>query len=801
MLDSLTWGSPSWVLPALAIVAVATTLVVWSYRGTRATPGVRVFAGLLKSLGLLLLAFCLLEPLINDRRVRPGANLFVVLADNSASLHVRDEGVTDTRGERLQKVLEKDTPWSTRLAQDFDVRRYLFDSRLRSTDDFEELEFDGSASSLAASLDAVTRRYEGRPLAGVLVLSDGISTDELFARAPESMLEGESGKWPSVYPIAFGSSGAVRDISIDRVSVSETNFETAPISVRADVVHTGFDRQAITTELLDAEGLLIDESTQKITGDGRLHVRFEIDPDASGVQFYRLRTRIDPSGGEEDFDDESDEEDAPSFEEGTNENNSRLVVVDRFQGPYRILYVSGRPNWEFKFLRRALEDDPEVELTGLIRIAKREPKFEYRSRIGESTNPLFRGFDKEQDETTEQYDEAVFLRLGTRDENELRDGFPKTSEVLFAYDAVILDDVEAGFFTQQQMTLLQDFVSRRGGGFLMLGGAESFAKGKYRRTPIGDLLPVYVDASQPFAPASSGYRLDLTREGRMQSWLRLRKTEAEELDRLASMPPFLTYNPVRGIKPGAIVLARAVDEDGGRFPAFVTQRFGKGRSAALLIGDLWRWGLRRDHPTNEDPARAWRQIARWLVSDVPRSTEMGFASSGEAGHVVGSTVRLAVRVRDESFSALDNAGVKIVVDGADGARVELPAVASTKEAGVYEADYAPREKGAYLARAKVSAPDGSELPGAEFGWTAEPTAEEFRTLEPDREALERLAKRTGGEMVEVDKLDEFVAGLPERSAPVMDPWVYPLWHRWTIFWIAVACLCGEWAIRRLKGMP
>ena len=114
MLDSLTWGSPSWVLPALAIVAVATTLVVWSYRGTRATPGVRVFAGLLKSLGLLLLAFCLLEPLINDRRVRPGANLFVVLADNSASLHVRDEGVTDTRGERLQKVLEKDTPWSRR---------------------------------------------------------------------------------------------------------------------------------------------------------------------------------------------------------------------------------------------------------------------------------------------------------------------------------------------------------------------------------------------------------------------------------------------------------------------------------------------------------------------------------------------------------------------------------------------------------------------------------------------------------------------------------------------------------------
>ena len=59
--------------------------------------------------------------------------------------------------------------------------------------------------------------------------------------------------------------------------------------------------------------------------------------------------------------------------------------------------------------------------------------------------------------------------------------------------AVIIGDVEADFFTHDQMVLLQRFVSERGGGFLMLGGAESFRQGNYAGTVIGSLLPVYLD--------------------------------------------------------------------------------------------------------------------------------------------------------------------------------------------------------------------------------------------------------------------------------------------------------------------
>src|SRR6185437_14707061 len=171
-------------------------------------------------------------------------------------------------------------------------------------------------------------------------------------------------------------------------------------------------------------------------------------------------------------------------------------------GPYRVLYASGRPNWEFKFLRRALADDEQVQLVGLVRIARRLPKFDFRNARTAATSPLFDGFDHPDTESAERFDQPVLVRLGTIDEAELRDGFPKAADELYRYHAVVLDDLEAGFFTQDQLALLRNFVSQRGGGLLMLGGPDSFADGKYDRTPVGELLPVYLN--RPGATAKAG---------------------------------------------------------------------------------------------------------------------------------------------------------------------------------------------------------------------------------------------------------------------------------------------------------
>lgn len=781
-LDSLSLGAPAWWLPAACLLAAALVALLYSYGRTPASRGVRLGAATLKALGIVLLVLCLLEPLLHDRRPRPGANVFALLVDTSESLRIRDEGEDRERGEVLRELLAGPGGWQERLAEDFNLRRYTFDARLRTVKDTADLTFEGRATRLGASLEAVAHRHRGRPLAGVLLFTDGIATDMDPAEVDTSRL-------PPIYPVLIGKEGPARDLGVKRVTVSQTQFESAPVTVQAEIVQHGHDGEEVLTRILDASGTEVDRLVERAGDSRRLTARFQLRPEGPGIHFYRVSVSSpEVKNGGEPADDDDDTE-------ATLANNSRLIAVHSDRGPYRVLYVSGRPNWEFKFLRRALQEDEEVELVGLIRIARREPKFDFRSRFGESTNPLYRGFGNQTDDEAEQYDEPVLLRLGTEEEDELLDGFPRAADLLFRYHAVILDDVEAAYFSQDQMDILRRFVSLRGGGFLMLGGRESFARGKYARTPIGEMLPVYLDLLPP-SPEGAEYRLMLDREGWIQPWMRLRRTEEGEERRLEEMPPFRVLNPARGIKPGASVLASVRDNDGRKQPALVVQPFGRGRTGALLIGDLWRWSLRRKSDEEGDPETAWRQMVRWLVADVPRRVD----AEVEPG-APGSPARVAVRVRSELYEPLDNASVSVSVQGPDGARLELTAEASDQEAGLYEARYTPRQPGGYLARAAVQGPDGAEIGEHGVGWTSEPAAAEYGGLEPDRALLERLARETGGEMVPAGSLPGFVSSLEHRDVPITDPWVRPLWHRWWVLLLVIFCLCGEWALRRWKGLP
>ncbi|MEX2141064.1 MAG: glutamine amidotransferase [Pirellulales bacterium] len=798
MSHELVWGALDWSMVAIIGGATMAALLVWGYLRAPSSIPTRVFAAVLKALGVAILAVCLLEPLASGTRVRPGANSFVILADNSQSMVLRDQGADHSRAEQLQAILKETTPWSARLREDFEVRRYAYDSQLRAVSDFAALAFDGGASALAASLERLARRYQGRPLAGVLLFTDGNATDaELLDRLVTASAQSAGAvRLPRIYPVLIGGDEPAGDTSVDRVSVTQTSFEDAPVSLAAQIHASGYSGRTLLVQLLDEAGEEVERQKVVAIDDPaapRLAVRFPVRPREAGVSFYQIRVAAE--GEERQF------EDPTKTTEATLANNVRLVAVDRGQGPYEVLYVSGRPNWEYKFLRRALEEDDQIRLVGLVRIAKREPKFSFRSR-DEDTNPLFRGFDPKDKEQVEQYDQPVIVRLGTEDEVELRDGFPKAPEDLYRYHAIVLDDLESEFFTQDQMLLIKDFVRQRGGGLLMLGGQESFKNGKFERTPIGDVLPVYLDDLPP-VPPDARYQLALSREGWLAPWVRLRSEENAERVRLRAMPPFQTLNRVRGVKPGATILVSATTNEGRAVPAVVEQRFGRGRAGAVLIGDLWRWSLRRAAKDEEDLEKSWRQTIRWLVGDVPKRVEIDVDRPGASGEdVLGAPITLSVTARDEKYSPLENAAVTIRVSGGPHAKpLELTAEPSDRKAGVYETTYVPRQPGAYRAHATVKAADGSDVGDVHAGWTSEPAANEFRELRANREVLQRIADRTGGEVVAAKDLDRFVETLPTRAAEITEPYVMPLWHRPGVFLLAIACLVAEWGLRRWKGLP
>ncbi len=781
---SIPWSG--WVWPAGVLVVIVLTLLVWSYRRAASLSTTHRIAFGLKLLGVLTLALCLIEPLWGGRRAKSGANLFVVAADNSDSMNIRDRGADQSRGETLRTVLPTGGggTWLATLAENFQLRQYIFDSRLRRTTDFSELTFDGTVSSIGSVLRTIAERYRDRPLAGVLLMTDGIATD---MAEPSHDLSG----LPPVYPVVVGRGMPQRDIALSNVSVSQTAFEDAPVTIQVDAAATGFAGRTATIELTSDAGERVERREWAIRRNEEREVfRFRLRPDETGILFYRVRIA-------EATDDETE---PPS--EATLANNERTVVVDRGQGPYRVLYVAGRPDWEFAFLKRAIRDDEQVHLVGLIRVAFREPKYDWRGHAGEQSNPLYRGFDPEDVEETEQYDQPVLVRLGTRDEKELLEGFPKTPEDLFEYQAIILDDAEAAFFSHDQMDLIRRFVVDRGGGFLMLGGHASFQRGDFDRTPVNSILPVYLDRV-PEVSSAVPIRLNLTREGWLEPWARLRDNERDERQRLADMPDFRVVNRVDAVKPGARVVA-TVGEQEDQWPALVVQRLGNGRSGVLTVGDIWRWGL-RERQMREDMEKFWRQTLRWLVADVPERMSIRATSDSPDADEISQAVKLRVRARNEAFEPLDNVSVTIEVRPGNGEPIRLTADPAANETGLFEAVYVPRASGGYLAQAEIVDAGGSKLGETETGWAVDLEAREFGSIQTNRALLETLARQTGGRLVALDDLDAFARGLPSQDVPITTVSIRSLWDlpgvMPAVFLFALACFAAEWAIRRWKGMP
>lgn len=812
-LGALLMSGRDWLWPALLLLTAAVAALAWGYRGARLQPGTRAACLLLKFLGLAALFACLLEPLWSGQRARPGSNYIAILADNSQGMSIKDSGQALSRGQVLKDLLttEKRT-WQPELEEIFQVRRYQFDTRLQFVKDFGELAFDGRASSIGGALQALAERFRAQPMAGVLLFSDGNATDLTEGTLQLSGL-------PPVFPVLVGSDAPIKDVALQKVTVTQTAFEDAPVTIQAAVAATGYAGAEIAAQLVEfvdhsgtnATERPAGESTQTAPTDGEpIAFRFQVRPEKSGIRFYKLR--VSPAKEVEAF------VRPEASSEATLANNVSVITVDRGRGPHRVLYVSGRPNWEYKFFRRAIEEDDQVQLSALIRIAKREPKMEFRGHAGESSNPLYRGFNNQSPEEAERYDQPVIRPIAPNEEEftRLRGGFPKTAEELFRYHAVVLDDLEAEFFNHDQMILLQKFVSERGGGLLMLGGQESFHEGHYARTPIGEMLPIYLDRPAERVP-SAGYRFNLNREGWLQPWARLRSTELDEKKRLVEMPSFQVLNLAGGLKPGAIPVASVSDGTGKSHPALVVQRYGNGRTAALLVGDMWRWGL-KDDESHKDMDKAWRQTVRWLVADVPERIEAEIADKPSDPD---QAVLVRVRVRDEKFQPMENAAVTLTVHpvggavpptpssaGATGASpagipgpVRLPAEPVASEPGVYQATYIPRQTGGYVVQAVVTNEVGAEAGRGEAGWSSDPAAAEFRSLKPNRALLEEIAARTGGELVPAGRLEAFASTLPQRKVPVAESWTLPLWHQPAVFLFALACFIGEWGLRRWKGMP
>ena len=735
-------GTGALVAAALAGIVMVTAAV--TYRGVRARGRLRdrIVLTAFRMVALTVVLFCLFRPSLIVRAAVPQQNVVAVVLDDSRSMQIPDWGGRP-RGEFIkQQFGGSESPLLKALSDRFLVRVFRFSSTAGRIESVNAMTFSGSQTRLGTALDGAREELAGLPVSGIVLVSDGADTSE--ASLSDALLGLKAEKLP-VYTVGVGSAQLPRDVQIDRVSTPRSVLKDASLLLDVVVTHTGYAGRTVTVDVED-EGRIVGSEQVRLPADGSpATVRVRAAASEGGPRLFKFRV-------------------APQPDEVVSQNNVREAVIQVRDVKEKILYFEGEPRFEMKFVRRAVADDQNLQLVVLQRTADNK-----------------------------------FLRLGVDGPDELFGGFPKTREELFSYRAIILGSVEAGAFSGDQLQMIAEFVDRRGGGLLMLGGARAFGEGGYGGTPVADALPLAIDPRTRASEPADLARLLLTptRAGQGHAATQIAANEAASANRWRELPQVTSVNASLEPKPAATVLLTGTDERGRSQPVLAWHQYGRGKSVALTLQDTWQWQMHASIPLEDQThENFWRQMLRWMVDGVPNMVE---ARTTTERVEPGEAVIVEATILDKSYVELNDASVTARVMRPNGGTLDVPLEWTGERDGLYRGTFVSSEAGTY--EVAIDSSKGAAILGSGVTYLrAGPSDAEYFDPTMHEGPLRRIAEETSGRFY----TSESAAGLAEdvryAGRGVTSVEERELWNMPIILIALLGFVCAEWGYRRAVGL-
>lgn len=730
-------GWPVWLLIAsIAAAAGGVAFLVLKRAAKGPVTGLRAVAiwALQTALAALLL-FMLWHPALSIATLKPQQNIVAVMVDDSGSMAQPDEAGGATRRAAAENVLNSGL--LNALRQKFQVRLYRMTGQTERFEKLEQLTASAPATHIGESLKQVVAEAASLPIGAVILASDG--ADNSGGVDLETIAEIRRQRIP-IHTIGFGKEQAERDIELGDVQVPARALPDSRLSAVVHFQQHGFSGQKAKITLKDRAKVLAQQQVT-LKNDGVAQSESVLfNAGAAGVR--ALEISIEPLSGE------------------TNPKNNlvtRLVNVDSRKP--RILYLEGEPRWEFKFLRRAVEDDRTIDLVTMLRTTQ---------------NKIY--------------------RQGIANGDELKDGYPTKVEELFAFDGLIIGSVDAPYLTPAQQTLIKDFVDRRGGGVLFLGGRDALSDGGWKLSADVDLLPVVLpDRRNTFVRV--GANVELTSAGRDSLITRIEEDPAKNFERWKKLPYVMNFQDPGEPKPGAVVLVDALPTIGGRIPLLVTQNYGRGRTAIFSTGGSWRWQMLQPL-ADKSHEMFYQQLLRWLVADTPRRV-----ITSTPRQVISDESHASIRaeVRDRTYLQASDAKTEAHILGPEGIAETIEMRPDPIEQGVFTADYTTPKPGSYLV--EVVATRGTEELGRDTITLRreDGVAENFRTRQ-NRELLEKLSAETGGRYYKPQDAQKLGTDISYSEAGINVRETRDLWDMPILFLLLIALRAAEWVFRRKWGV-
>jgi len=739
------FGAPASVRLWLGIAGLVGASAVATYtiaRGKSTVADRGVMAGLRVAL-LGLLVFCLMQPMLVLSTVVPQQNFVGILVDDSRSMGLPNEDGTLRRDFVADAFTPGESELLDALSERFVLRFFRFSDVASRIDRLDGLTFDGTHTNIPGALDVAREELTGVPLSGLVVVSDG--ADNADRPLTEALVPLQAANVP-IFTIGVGDETIEPDIELGRVELPRTVLEGSTLMVDLVVTQSGYGRRTVPL-IVEDETQILAEETVELGPDGEpvvARIGFQLENQGSRQIEFRIPTQ---SG------------------ERVERNNRRTAWVEVRSEPEKILYYEGEPRFEVKFMRRAVEEDENVQLVVLQRTA-----------------------------------ESKFLRLSVSDSTELEFGFPTSREELYRYRGLVLGSVEASFFTHDQLQMIADFVSERGGGVLFIGGHSAFAEGGWAGTPVEEVMPVLLEPASASGP--EGYfnevRVSPTPAGLAHPAVQLDADPEHVVERWDSLPPLTVVNPVSRTRPGATTLLTGSALGGG--PAQVVlafQRYGRGKSIALTPQDTWLWQMHADVSLEDQSHEAfWQQMLRWLVDGVPDAVTV---TVDQERVEPGELVRVIASVSDSTYIDVNDASVTARITSPSGVVEELPAEWTVERDGEYVLQFRPAELGDY--DIEIEAQRGDVTLGTDHTAVhAAPSDDEFFGAARRTPFLRRMADETGGRFYTPATANTLPDDITITGAGVTLVEELDLWDMPILFVLMLLLMGAEWGLRRIRGL-
>lgn len=738
----MTFANPVPWWAVLPLLAAAAAVAWFAYRRFAATPVRRgVLAGI-RFVTLLLLVLFLMRPVFRSTSDAVRDAVVPILVDSSRSMGIEDaQGVR--RIDRARDVLTREL--LPVLGPHFQVEVLAFGEDLALTS-APELSATGRRSDLAQALVAVRERYRGRPIAGILLLSDGGDTSGSGER------EVRRDRTPPIYTFGVGSRTVGRDREVLSVTAAEAVLDDSRVDLAVSAVSHGHGTEPVVLQLLE-NGRPIEVRRVAPAADGTpVRAVFQVSPGRGAPAVYTVQ--IPEAGGEL-----------------VPENNSRSALVQPPSRARRVLLVEGAPGFEHSFLKRAWMGDSGLEIDSVVRKGKNE-----------------------------QGTDTFYIQASKSRSGPLTSGYPQRPEDLFVYDALVLANIEGHQLSRAQLESTRSFVAWRGGGLLVLG-ARSFLKQGLLQSPLEEVLPLELsDRGDTVLPASAArgmHRVALTETGEAHPVMQFGANPDETRKRWEAAPALASIAPLGGPRPGASVLAMTAGSGGAPRALVAVQRYGEGRSMLFAGEAAWRWRMMLP-AADRSYDIFWRQAVRWLALNATDPTSVTLP----AGSSPGDTLPLRVTVRNAAFEPERDATVDVRVTAPDG-RVEQLRAAPSHEAqdgeGRFVARFRPDQPGVY--RVTADARRGATALGTASSSMLVGGADlEMTDPRLNSQLLDRLALASGGRVIaEGDApalLDSLRGAVPAARLALQRD----LWHNAWSFAVVVILLGAEWSLRRRWGL-